>query len=75
MKREIDIHGMSVSEARKNLKSFLSTLPKGVTEVEVIHGYNQGNALQQYIRKEFSHKRIERKILSGNNGITIFLIK
>ncbi len=68
---EVDIHGMTVAEAKKALEQFLSTVPAGVMEVTVIHGCHMGNSLQKMVRTQLSHKRIARKILSMNNGITV----
>ena len=46
----IDLHGLSVAEARAKLKQVLEHCPKTVTEVEVIHGYHSGQALQKLVR-------------------------
>lgn len=72
---EIDIHGMTVNEAISELDYYLEYLPDDVKEVVVIHGYRQGKRLLEMVRKEFQHDRIERKIVSMNPGITVFLIK
>ena len=72
---EIDIHGMTVNEAISELDYYLEYLPDDVKEVVVIHGYRQGKRLLDMVRKEFQHDRIERKIVSMNPGITVFLIK
>ena len=72
---EIDIHGMTVNEAISELDYYLEYLPDDVKEVVVIHGYRQGKRLLDMVRKEFEHDRIERKIVSMNPGITVFLIK
>ena len=72
---EVDLHGMTVVEARNHLIARLNKLPSHIREVRVIHGYNQGTNLQKVVRKEFKHKTIERKILELNQGITTFLIK
>jgi DNA-nicking Smr family endonuclease len=73
--RELDLHSMSVAEARKYLKSELNAMPKHIKEVRVIHGYRSGKELQTFIRKEFSHKRIEKKMLELNQGMTTFILK
>ncbi len=72
---EIDLHNMSVLEARKQLKTSLSALPKHIKEVRVIHGYRGGKELQKLVRKDFCHKRIDRKIMELNQGMTTFMIK
>lgn len=73
--REIDLHGMSVIEARRYLKTTLNSLPKHITTLRVIHGCNQGSELMKMVQKEFGHKRIERKILELNRGVTTFLLR
>jgi len=75
MKREVDLHNMSLIEARSYLKTYLNNLPKEVDEIDVIHGFHSGSHLQKLVRKDFGHKRIERKILGLNNGLTTFMIK
>jgi hypothetical protein len=75
MKREVDLHNMSVIEARRYLKMYLNNLPKEVDEIDVIHGFHNGTNLQTFVRKDFGNKRIDRKILGLNNGVTTFMIK
>ncbi len=75
MKKAVDIHGMTVPGARAYLKNYLNTLDRFVTEVEIIHGYNQGQNLQRLIRKEFKHKRVEKCIYGLNKGSTTLIIK
>lgn len=71
---EIDIHGMTVNEAISELDYFLEYVSEDTQEVIVVHGYNQGKRLLQMVRNEFQHKRIKRKMVSMNPGITIFLL-
>ena len=70
----IDIHGETRQSGRKLLENNLKSLSKDAREVIVIHGYHQGNTLQQMVRS-FKHPMVERKILGLNQGETIFLIK
>ena len=72
---EVDLHTMTVAEARKYLKSTLNVLPKHVREVRVIHGYRGGKELQKFVRHNFNHSKIERKVLELNQGMTTFIIK
>jgi DNA-nicking Smr family endonuclease len=71
---ELDIHGMTVQQAKKELQSVLKDCPKTVREVVVIHGYNGGKALQQYVRG-FKHPKVERIIIGMNSGSTTLLLK
>lgn len=72
--RELDLHGMALIEARKYLKTQLNQLPKYIKEVHVIHGYQSGKALQKMVRESFGHQRIKKKVLSMNQGMTVFLL-
>ena len=72
---KIDLHGKSEIEAKIYLEQMLESLPKSITEVTVAHGYRSGNVLQNFVRKKFRHKKVERKIISGNPGETILKIK
>lgn len=70
----VDLHGHTTESARQLLDFTLKTLPPDARELEVIHGYRQGTALREMVRK-YRHRRIERKILSMNQGSTVFVIK
>ncbi len=71
----IDLHEFTVIDAKKRLQNFVTTAPKEVKEIIVIHGYNGGTALRDMVRKEFKHKRVERKCLSLNQGVTSLILK
>ena len=70
-----DIHGMQTADARTALEHLISSADKSITEIVVIHGYSGGQALMNMVRKKLSHPRIERKILSMNQGETLLMIK
>ena len=40
----------------------------------IVHGYSS-SILLNYVRKKYSHPRIERKILTLNKGETVFILK
>ena len=70
----LDLHGMTVQQAKKELQSVLKECPKHVKEVEVIHGYQGGQALQQYVRS-IKHPKVQRVIVGLNHGQTTLLLK
>lgn len=72
---EVDIHGMTVAEAKRELTSLLTKCDKATHEIDVIHGCHGGTALLNFVRKEFSHPRLVKRILSLNNGMTTLVIK
>ncbi len=71
----IDVHGMTVAEAKSALTNLLNSCDKSTHEIDVLHGYRGGTALLNFVRKEFKHKRLERRILSLNQGMTTLVIK
>lgn len=75
MTREIDLHGMTAAEGKRALLACIRSCPAAVTELTVIHGSHSGNALQQMVRRNFSHLRLERKLIGLNDGVTVFLLK
>lgn len=67
---EADIHGMTVREAKQALEKLITSADNSVKEIDVIHGYTGGQALQNLVRKDLKHKRIAGRILSLNQGVT-----
>lgn len=74
MFNNIDIHGCTTTEAKIKLDNYLNSLSNQTTEITIIHGYSS-KILQQYVRKQYKHKRILRKILTMNPGETIIILK
>ncbi len=71
----VDIHGMTVMEAKKELIALITKCDKDTKEIDVIHGYQGGQALLNLVRKELKHPRLVKRILSMNNGVTTLVIK
>lgn len=71
----IDVHGLSVREAKKMLKNLIAVLPVGI-ELIVIHGYNHGTALKQLIRSEemSSYRVLSVSSPAANPGISTMQI-
>lgn len=70
---EIDLHGMDLDQAKATLTQLLNETSE--REICIIHGYRRGNQLQKWIRQDFRHRRIERKVLTLNQGMTILWVK
>lgn len=70
----VDLHGLTVDEARKQLSEIINKCDNTVEEIEVIHGYSNGSALRGYVRNQLKHKRITQKIISMNQGVTVLKI-
>lgn len=74
MFNQIDLHGCTTMEAKIKLDNYLNSLSPLATEITVIHGFSS-KILQQYIRKQYHHKRSGRKILTMNPGETIIQLR
>ena len=73
-KIEVDIHGMTVSDAKKKLEQLISAAPPTLLEITVIHGYGGEKALCNMVRKTLKHKRIKQRVLSMNQGETTLIL-
>ena len=71
----VDLHGMTKDEARNKLTLTIRNAPKGSVELRVTHGCNNGNVLQQMVRKEFKSPRIDyiQPVLSNDGHTLVFL--
>ena len=73
-KVEIDIHGMTVEEAKLRLTIELSRVGYDVGEITVIHGYHGGRALMNFVRWEFKHPRLRRVRYTDNYGESVLVL-
>ena len=72
MKRiTVNLHDMPLIQAQREMNRILKTCPKDTDEIEVIHGYHNGDRILRYIRFELKNPRISKKILGLNNGVTL----
>ena len=68
----VDIHEMCPADAKKRLEKLLASVGDEVEEIEIIHG---GRALQQTVRQQVHSKKIKRRGLSLNPGVTVYYLK
>ncbi len=73
----LDVHGMTVLEAKTAIERFIASQPASVTEIVIIHGYSHGDALKNMVRDRHTirSKRIVRKRFTMNQGETIIELK
>ncbi len=68
---EIDVHNMTWIQAKACIDSKVNKAKKDVYVVRVIHGYNNGTALRDKVRKEYrKNAKVKSVELSLNQGIT-----
>ncbi len=73
---EIDLHGMNQYQAKIKINSVLTKSTQGTYMIRLIHGYHNGTALRDMIRREYrSHPRILRIEISMNQGETDLILR
>ena len=71
----LDLHDMEEQEAKFYLEKAIDTAEEKIKEIVVIHGYRQGQVILNMVRKEFTHKRIDKKVIPYNKGVTLIYLK
>lgn len=72
---DLDVHNMTVEEAKRTIQKTIMSLPCTYSQVTVIHGYSNGNKLLNMVRgKSLKCKRIKQKVLTLNQGQTILIL-
>lgn len=71
----LDLHDMQEDEARFYLERAIETAEAKIKEIVVVHGYRKGQTILNMVRNEFKHKRIERKEIPFNKGVTLIYLK
>ena len=71
----LDLHDMQEQEAKYYLEKAIDTAEENIKEIVVIHGYRKGQVILNMVRKEFKHKRIEKKVIPYNKGVTLIYLK
>lgn len=72
----INIHGMYVEDALKAVREFVSKAPRTTEKIIVVHGYNNGTALQEAVRHRLHSPHI-REIMPSffNEGETVLWLR
>ena len=73
---QIDLHGMSLDEARDALDEALRHADMSVYRIRAIHGFNSGTALRDMIRREYRwHMKVIRIAGGQNRGQTDLILR
>ncbi len=71
---QIDLHGLFKDEAKVELDKKISNIVKP-TRLTVIHGYNGGEVLKNFVQKQYKNKRVVKvEVDFWNQGNTIYHI-
>ena len=68
----MDLHGMSKQEAKRITKNVILVL-RGTFTLALIHGYNNGTVLKEYIHNELRNERIQKRYCQAWNPGETFL--
>ena len=71
----VNLHQMNTAQAKDWLYQKVSSAPREIREIEVIHGFHGGTALQNMVRKSFCHPRVRSKVIPLNQGSTILILR
>ncbi len=71
----VDLHQMNTAQAKDWLYAKVTKAPREIREIEVVHGFHGGTALQNMVRKSFTHPKVRSKVLGLNPGTTILILK
>ncbi len=70
----IDLHYLTIKEAEKLVKNTIA-LTGGEYKMDLIHGYNNGTALKEFIHNTNISSRVQKKVSpQWNPGLTELLI-
>lgn len=74
MEKTIDVHGLTVDMAKREIERFIASCDSTVKRVIVIHGYHRGDRIREFIQSKngIRSNRIKQKRLTMNQGQTIF---
>ena len=70
----LDLHHCTKTEAKKLLDHTLENLLPEISELVIIHGYQGGQVIKDFVLS-YRHHKISRVIKSLNPGQTSYLIK
>lgn len=70
----VDLHGMTLEDAKATLIYTLGVVDLDIKCLVVVHGYHSGQVLKNFVRREFKHKDIEKKV-NLDAARTIFVLK
>ena len=74
--RELDLHGMTLVQAKVCVDAALRRSDRSVYRLRLIHGYHSGTALRDGLRKTYkNHPKVLRVELGMNAGITELVLR
>lgn len=73
---ELDIHGCNTHQAKVAIDSALKRAGAGVYRLRIIHGYQRGTALREFVRSAYKNNpKVLRIELGLNQGQTDYILR
>lgn len=73
---ELNLHGLSTYQAKVAIDSALKRANSGVYRLRIIHGYQRGTALRDFVRDAYKkHPKVLRVELGLNQGQTDLVLR
>lgn len=74
--KRLDLHGLYVDEAKRRIMSEIQRADNSITQLEIIHGSNNGTAILDMVRNQLRSPRISYISPSLlNPGMTTIYLK
>jgi len=71
----VDIHGMRMEPAKFRLEATINGCSENITEIVVIHGFNQGQALKEMVKGLVSSEITNISPSLLNDGQTVIKLR
>ena len=73
---ELDLHGRNVYQAKIAIDAALRRAGAATCRIRVIHGWNAGTALRDFVREEYArHPKVRRVAPGTNPGVTELILR
>ena len=72
--KTVDLHNLTKEEARAELVYALGNYDIDTKCLVIVHGYHHGTIIKNFVKKEFEHPKIAKKV-TLDAARTIFLLK
>ena len=74
--QRIDLHGKNSYQSRIIIDSELRRAAKGVYQIRIVHGQNNGIELKNMVWREYAnHPKVKRIEAGSNGGETILILR
>lgn len=73
---ELDLHGKNIYQSKVTIDAALRKASPAVCRIRIIHGYNSGAALMEFVRTEYArHPKVRRIAIGTNRGVTELILR